>query len=256
MPLRSDAVWNTTRGPLTAFLIAAFGATASAQVAPPQPPGLPALRPPTPPPTTPPPVERLGPNSVRVRTITVDTAKKEVTVAGVINEVTTLEFLANTKGGYKAYESAIELETHAIDLNVALLLIDLDPARAVPSKAHLDATPPKGDPVEIWVEWEDGAQKRRVRGEQLVYNDVTKQTLSEGPWVYTGSMFSKEGNAYLADLDGALIGFVHSPSPVIESPRPLAPGEYGATRLNPTLTLKPGTRVTVTIRALPRNSAP
>jgi hypothetical protein len=204
-----------------------------------------------PPPSEPSPVERLGPDRFRIGSINIDTAKKEVSVPGVVNEVTTLEFLANTKGGFKAYESAIELDAHAINMNVALMLIGLDPTRSVLSKSHLDPVPPKGDPVEVWVEWNDG-KPHRIRGESIVYNEVTKQTLSEGPWVYTGSRFSKDRNAYLADLDGVMIGFVHSPSPLIESPRPLNPGEYGATRFNPNLGLKPGTAVTLIVKSLPR----
>jgi hypothetical protein len=49
----------------------------------------------------------------------------------------------------------------------------------------------------------------RVRAEQLIYNRVTKQTLSEGPWVYTGSVF-QSGNIYLAETEGTLVGFMHT----------------------------------------------
>jgi hypothetical protein len=199
------------------------------------------------------PLERLGPELLRIGTITIDIARKEISVPGVVNEVTTLEFVATTKGGLKAYESALELDTNAINFNLALILIGLDHRRATPSRYALDPTPPRGDEVEIWVEWEEGANRRKVRAEQLVYNESTKQTLSEGPWVYTGSMFSAENNAYLADLEGSLIGFVHSPAPVIESPRPMLPGAYGATRFNPNLKLEPGTQVVLTVRTLARS---
>jgi hypothetical protein len=198
------------------------------------------------------PVERLGPTSLRVGNIQIDTEKKELWVRGTINEVTVLEFLACTKGGFKGYESAVELETNALNFNLALILIGLDSSRAVPPKVRFDPELPKGDPVEIFVEWLDGDQNRRVRGEQLVYNLETKQTLSEGPWVYTGSYFSPDSNQYMAEVDGSLIGFIHSPAPVIEFPRALAPGIYGANRLNPQLNLKPGQPVRLFVRALPR----
>ncbi|OFW31525.1 MAG: hypothetical protein A3H97_03325 [Acidobacteria bacterium RIFCSPLOWO2_02_FULL_65_29] len=199
------------------------------------------------------PVERLGPDSLRVGNVKVDTAKKEVAVAGVVNNVTTLEFIANTKGGFKAYESALELDTDAVSFNLALILIGLDPSRAIPARFALDPTPPQGDPVEIWVEWDESGRRRRVRAEQLVFNQTSKQTLSEGPWVYTGSTFSVQNNAYLADLEGSLIGFIHSNAPVIESPRPLAVGTYGSNRVNPDLNLKAGTSVLLIVRALPRD---
>lgn len=227
---------------------------------PPKPPDvMPQQRPPMPPPGPPPPpstkptepVEKLGDNLFRIGAIRVDTARKEVSVPGVVNDVSVLEFVANTKGGFKAYESALELDTNAINFNLAMILIGLDKEHASVSKFHFDPNAPQGDPVEIWVEWTDGGKPRRIRAEQLVYNDVSKQTLTEGPWIYTGSMFI-ENTGYLADLDGVLIGFVHTPAPIIESPRPLAEGGYGASRFNPNLGLKPGTRVTVVVRALER----
>jgi hypothetical protein len=230
------------RLPLTAIFLGLASAAAVAQ------PG-PLVEPPK----SAAPVERLGPDLLRVGNIKVDTAKKEISVAGVVNEVTTLEFIANTKGGLKAYESALELDTNGINFNLALILIGLDSKRAVPPRFPLDPTPPRGDPVEIWVEWDESGNHRRVRAEQLVFNEETRQTLSESPWVYIGSKFSPENNAYLADLEGCLIGFVHSQSPVVESARELLPGAYGASRLNPNLNLKPGTSVSLTVRALQRD---
>lgn len=196
-------------------------------------------------------LERLGPNLLRIGTIQVDTAKKEVSVAGVVNDVMVLEFVANTKGGLKAYESALELDTNAVNFNVALILIGLDPARSVPSKFQFDPDIPKGDPLEIWVEWtEAGNRRRRVRLEEIVYNNDTKKTLAEGPWVYTGSAFYVDTTNYMAESDGTLIGFMHNASPIIESPLPLT--RFGASVINPALGLKPGTAVRVTVHALPR----
>jgi hypothetical protein len=202
-------------------------------------------------PKGPSPIERLTPDTLRIGNVHVDTAKKELSVRGVANEVTSLEFIAVTKGGFKAYESVLELDTNAVNFNLALILMGLDSKRAVMPKHPGDKTLPQGDPVEIWVEWTDGKDKRRVRAEELVYNVKTKQSLSEGPWVYTGSWFVEHTNAYMADIDGALIGFIHSTSPIIESPRPFTP-DYSAHQVNPKLNLKPGTEVVLTVRALSR----
>ena len=142
------------------------------------------------------------------------------------------------------------METNAINFNLALILIGLDQSRSVGPKMHFDPAIPQGDPVEIWVEWDDPNGRRRVRAEQLVYNTSSKTTLSEGPWVYTGSVFLAENNAYLADIEGSLIGFVHTPAPIIESPRPTSPTNYGSDTLNPALNLKPGTSIQLIVRAL------
>jgi hypothetical protein len=163
--------------------------------------------------------------------------------------VQVLEFVANTKGGWKAYESAIEMDTNAVNFNAACLLIGLDPSAAVPATRQFDSQAPQGDPVEMFVEWNEGGRTRRIRAEELLYNHVTKQTVTEGPWVYTGSRFV-QGNRYLAEVEGTLIGFMHTVAPIIENPRPLA-GQWGEIGINPALALKPGTQIRLIVRALP-----
>ena len=198
------------------------------------------------------PIERLGPDKVRIGGIVVDTAKKELMVNGTVNDAVVLEFLANTKGGWKAYESALEMDTNAVNFNVACLLIGLDPAGAVVSRRQFDPDPPQGHPLEMFVEWDEGGRRRRIRAEELIYNRATKQTLPEGPWVYTGSVFL-EGNVYMAETEGTLVGFMHTTAPIIESPRPLsAAGSYGESMINPGLNLKAGATVSLIVKALPR----
>ena len=114
---------------------------------------------------------------------------------------------------------------------------------------HFDPLPPKGDPIEIWVAWNPLAGPKRVRIEELLFDKRTNRTVPEGPWVYTGSTIVGPGQ-YLADMDGVLIGFVHSPAPVIENPRIGAVDAYGDIIRNPSLDMPGGMNVTVTIRAL------
>ena len=132
--------------------------------------------------------------------------------------------------------------------NTALLLLGLDPARSRVPKMHFDPVAPKGDPLEIWLDWNTPTGPRRARIEQLLYDERTKTTMSEGPWVYTGSTLVD--GRYMADIDGVLIGFVHSPAPVIENPRAGAVGAYGSIVMNPRLGLIGGTKVVVTVKAV------
>lgn len=205
-------------------------------------------------------IEKLKDGSFRIGPIHVDPAKHELSVTGTINDVTILEFVANTQRGPKAYESAITIDTDAITFNTALLLLGLDPKRAVLPTRHFDPKAPQGDPVDIFVDVitrsplvaGGSPQSRRLRVEELLFDQRTKKTLPEGPWVYTGSTFVDDGNGrrYMAELDGVLIGFVHSPSPVIENPRQGAVDGYGSIVLNPALGLAPDSPVTLTIKAL------
>jgi hypothetical protein len=198
------------------------------------------------------PVERLGSDLLRIGNIRVDTAKKEMSVAGVVTDAHVLEFVAATKGGRKAYESAFELDATAIDFNLALILLGVDPSRSVIPKRHLDPASPRGDPVEVWVEWDQAGGRKKVRAENLIYNTITKTTIPEGPWVYTGSITIRETGAYFADVQGTLIGFVHTPSAVIDHPRALVSGTYGSEIINPEFNLKPGTPIQLSVRVLPR----
>lgn len=193
-------------------------------------------------------LERLGKDRLRIGAIEIDTARKELTVPGVVNAVSTLEFVASTRNGLKAYESALSLGTDAISFNTALLLIGMDPAHARLPTRHFDPVPPAGDALEMWLTWKAGDEVRRIAVEELLYDQESKKPVPPAPWVYTGSAFQANG-AYLAELDGVLIGFVHSPSPVIENVGVAGVNRYGAIVLNPTLGLKPNTDVTLHLKA-------
>ena len=194
-------------------------------------------------------VEQIGPGLYKLGDVRVDVTRREVTVTGAANDAMVLEFVANTKGGFKSYESALTLDTDGATLNAALLLIGLDPAHARVPARHFDPVPPKGDPLEIWVAWTTPEGPKRVRIEELLLDKRTNTTMPEGPWVYTGSTFIEHGG-YLADTDGVLIGFVHSPAPVIENPRAGAVDAYGDIIRNPGIGLLGGMTVTVTIKAM------
>lgn len=198
----------------------------------------------------PPRVERLGPTLVGVGAVRVDTAARELTVPGRVNRVTTLEFIANTPQGLKEYESAITVDADAVTLNTALLLLGLDPGRARVPTQHLDPVPPAGDPVSVMIEWRSPQGMRRISIDELLWNVVTRSTPPGGPWVYTGSTMAD--GRLLADADGVLIGFVHSPAPLIDNPRPVPARNYGDIILNPNLGLLGGMPVTLVVRALDR----
>lgn len=202
------------------------------------------------------PVEKLGPNLFRLGQIRVDTAKREVSVRGFVNEgVERLEFVANTLNGAKAYESALTLETDAVSFNAALLMIGLDPARSKPAKFQFDPAPPEGDPVDITIEFmRPDTGIKRVRIDEILYDQRTKSTVPAGPWVYSGSTIIDTGfgKRYLAELDGVLIGLMHGPQAVIDNPRNDAVNGFGSIVFNPHLGIPPGTVATLTVKALNR----
>jgi hypothetical protein len=198
--------------------------------------------------TQPQPVRRIGPTILQLGNVRVDTEKRELSVAGRINQVTTLEFIANTPNGAKAYESAITIESDATTFNAALLLLGLDPARARRPRIHLDPLPPAGDQVEIQLEVMRPGGPERINAQQLLWNQATGTEFPLGPWVYTGSAFFN--GKFLAEQDGVLIGFVHSPAALIDNQRPIAGIVYGDIVINPNLGLTPNAPVTLLVRSV------
>lgn len=195
-----------------------------------------------------PPVEKIDEQRLRVGEILVDREKGELSVGGTVTSATVLEYLATARKGFKSYESAFELDCSAVELNLALILLGLDEERGVPSKSKFDADAPQGDPVEIRVEWESGEDTVSVPAEELLYDTETGRTLSPGPWVYTGSVFLEDGT-YLAEADGVLIGFMHTPESIIDSPRPLATA-WGSMQRHPEASPEEGTRVKLVVRRI------
>ena len=235
------------------MLTLVFSLCAAAIAAAQQPPAKPSpIHPDTPKPAA---ITKLSATTFRIGDNTIDTAARTLTVPGTVNDVTTLEFVANTLNGAKAYESAFTLNTNAVTFNAALLLLGLDPARGKPSAQQFDPAPPEGDPVDVTVTWNAGGKSRTAAIEELLLDDQRKQTLPRGPWVYTGSRFFDTGEHrfYLAEQDGVLFGFMHGPQSIIDNPRADALGRFGFFVINPSLGLKPGTAITIPVKALAKS---
>lgn len=194
------------------------------------------------------PVERLGPSLFRVGNIRVDTAKREISVTGHMNaDVRVLEFAANARAGLKAYETAMTLDTDAINFNLALVLIGLDRKNARPAQRHFDPATVEGDPVAVTVEYNTPNGTERGPIELLLVDKESGAPVQKGEWVYTGSVLFPDGR-YAAEVDGVLIGFAHTPSSIIESVKGIAVGRYGTIAPNPKI--PPTTPITVRVSAL------
>jgi hypothetical protein len=173
----------------------------------------------------------LGNGRYRVGPVEIDKAQNRFTVPGhVLRDAPPLEFLAVAKGGRKGYEAMIELDATAFEFNLACILIGLDGDRATGRPAfHFDPHAIDGDGVAIEVSWGSGdAQQTRPAAALLVDTD---RPVAED-WVYTGSEFTSHG-AYLAHVDGTLIGLVHDPASVIEHRTGLGINSYGSIKPAP-----------------------
>jgi hypothetical protein len=190
-------------------------------------------------------VEKVAEGQYRIGRIEVDQTAGRFTVPGkVLRREPPLEFLAVARQGPKGYESLLELDAGARELNVACIVIGLDAEAATLPRHHFDPRLVEGDPVAVRVVWEVDGETREVGAAELL--EVGEGAPVADEWVYTGSRFTPDGR-YLAEMDGTVIGFVHDGASIIEHRTGLGLGDYGAVRVREGLLPPPGTPVRVTV---------
>ena len=196
-------------------------------------------------------IEDMGNAKYRVGAIKIDKARGLITVPAVMlpyEEGKPIEFMATMKQGYKSYESVLSLQANAFEFNLACILIGLDPGKAVSSKFHFDPQPVQGDPVSIKVSW-------KKNGKRVEYDVIDLLKVGEAKpdkpsvWSYTGSMFV-DGDRYLAQMDGVLIGLIHDPASIIEHKKGLAVGNWGSIAIDPDVAPQGGQEVVISIQGL------
>jgi len=194
----------------------------------------------------PPQVEKITENVYRVGAVTVDTLARTVTCKGVINmDEGAIEYLAVAPGG-KTHESLLRIDVRPLHLQVALLMLDLEPKNVL--KYQGDPTTPQGPPMEIKVRWRDlkGAEQE-VRAEELMVDMPSKRPIPANRWVFTGSRIIKEG--FEADLAKSLVAVYHDPAAILDNPLP--GGVTNSYIINTKRVPKHGTAVDVILKALP-----
>lgn len=234
---------------LLGLLLLAGGRPCIAEQATPTPAPPPAAAEPGGEPVDPRPQIRRLPNGLHgIGAVVLDRRARSFQVPGrVIRIEPPLEFLAVIEGGAKAYESLLELQANAYEINVAALLIGLDPKRARRPEHHFDPAPAEGDRVRIRVAWQEGETRRDVAAHELLAKDGN--ALTSGDWAYTGSRFLR-GGGFLAQMDGTVIGFSHDPASLIEHVQGVGLNEYGSIGGMAGVAPAVGTEVTVTIEKI------
>ena len=197
--------------------------------------------------TRPPQAERITDHTYRIGNLIVDTKERTVLCPGEINLTEgTIEYLAVAAGG-KTHESLLVLRTRPLHLQVALLMLGLEPKNVL--KRQGDPATPQGDPVELRIRWKDKngqAQERAV--EELISETPNLKPMPVHPWLFTGSRILKEG--FEADLSKSLIAVYHDPAAILDNPLPGAVNNGYI--VNSKRTPKQGTRIELIFKALAR----
>jgi hypothetical protein len=195
---------------------------------------------------TEPEVSALGGERFKIGKITVDKAAGKFTVSGrVLRLEPPLEYLAVTRGGTKGYESLLELDSNAAEFNLACILIGLNNEKVTLPRYQFDQEEVIGPRVQITAIVQRDGKPVEVDAAKLLL-DGENSTSAE--WVYTGSVHSEgEGETYMAEMLGTLIGLAHDPASIIEHRTGLGINAYGSIGGNTKLLSTVNAPVTLTI---------
>jgi len=156
------------------------------------------------------------------RGIHIDKEKQTVTFPGAINmRDGMLEYLIVADTG-KTHESLLSTKIQPYDIQVAMLLLGVEPAGKADSeppgqinRAYLKTAPElNGDRVNIYLSWPG----HRIHAEDLVWNMETNAPMTQGPWMYTSS--EMYGGKFLAQVDGSVAALVRDSAALMNNPRP------------------------------------
>jgi hypothetical protein len=166
-------------------------------------------------------VERVSPGVFRLGDIRIDKEARAVIFPASVNmDKGLLEYLIVTWAG-KTHESLLRTRVQPYHLQIALLLLGLEGTDR-PISAQGAQERPKGDPVEIMIEYSKdfGGNKSQIltaRAEQWFIkkmNDNIKET-GRIEWVFTGSMIT-EGQ-FVSQRDGSIIAIYRDPVALIDN---------------------------------------
>ncbi|MBS3763133.1 MAG: hypothetical protein KGZ25_07525 [Planctomycetes bacterium] len=208
-------------------------------------------------------VKKIGPGRYRLGSLRIHAREKTVQFPGRVNmdEGGPIELLLCLTEG-KVHESVLTTDIKPLYLQVALILLNLKPGRNPglrfygEEKTEEKNEPPAGDMVEIFVEWEEGENKKKKvkkRAEKLLWDVNEKKPLEDTKWVFVGSRWVK--GRFGADVEGSLVTTFYDPFAILEiSTKRVNDDTWGA--VNQKLCPSKGTDVTIIVRAVNKDGGP
>jgi hypothetical protein len=197
----------------------------------------------------PPVIKKLADGVFQVGQVTVNKPKGFVSVDGAVNmDEGLVEYLACGPMG-KLHESVLVIHAEPYHLQVALLLLGLEPGDK-PLDRQGSADVPQGDPVEIWISWKSSEQKEvRRRAEELILNVKEKKPMPSTRWIFTGSQVID--GRFIGQIEQSIIATYHDPFAMFD--HPLMSGmDDTLYHVNTKAIPAKGTPVTLTIKPAPR----
>ncbi len=158
---------------------------------------------------------RTGPGIFRMGTIQINKRQLSIIFPASVNMDSGLVEYLLVKSTGKTHESVLRTDVDPYYLNIAFLLLGLE-GTSVPISAQGAHEEPEGDPVDIEITYREGTVKKRSpASEWIVKRKAGKESISQFPWVYTGSTVQQ--GEFLAQLQGSIIAIFHDPAALIDN---------------------------------------
>ncbi len=172
-------------------------------------------------------IQRIEGDRFKLGAIEFNQKTREIKFPGKVNmKEGPLEYVLVHESG-KVHESLLSTAVRPTELNIVLLLLNWKKSEAffdfsqperggVPVK---DARNPPASQIEMHVTWKDGSGKEQTcRVENWMHQLEKRAKVSEGPFIYTGSIVMPEGN-FLAEDTGSIMALYVDPGSMINNPR-------------------------------------
>ena len=192
-------------------------------------------------------IKKISKGIFRIGNIIVNKSKGFVSINGEINmDEGLVEYLACGPRG-KLHESVLKLDVDPYYLQIALLLIGLEPGNK-PLEFQGDPGIPEGDSVDIWISW-TGKDKKTVKhkAEDLIFNKAAKKTMKHTHWVFAGSQVID--GKFMAQVEHSIASTYHDPFAILDHVLSTG-GDDTVYFVNKTVVPPKGTPVTFVIKSI------
>lgn len=198
-------------------------------------------------------IKQITPGIYQFGNIMVDKTQGTVRLNGQVNQTEGIvEYLACGPLG-KLHESILQLDVVPYHLQIALLLIGLEPGNKPLSIQGARETP-KGDPVEIWVTWQNQTKMRVThRAEDLIFNNSTRNAMVHTHWIFTGSQIIN--NRFMAQVEQSIAATYHDPFAILDHGLPFGADDTVYHANSAVLPAK-GTKITFIIKKIHKEKLP
>jgi hypothetical protein len=188
-------------------------------------------------------IKRIADGVYKLGKLILDTNRNRIEIPGRVNLIAgVIEYLGCGQFG-KLHESVFVLDAEPVHLYLALLRLGLKPGDAVRMRG--DPRRPKGDELEITVEWEEKGVKRSMRAERFVLDVTTGKPMEETSWVFTGSRVI--GGVLRAQATKSIVATYRDPDALINNPLP-GGADDTVYKVNSTLIPPKGTPIKMIIK--------